>query len=250
MDEVLARLSEMSNQFVSLWKEVEELKEEKRARSRSPVRKSQSSSTLPTSYADAAGRSSLWSNGNPSERIDCLAQISFPTSDDEMEGENSAIDQLVEVSENTCKLLTDSCSQSMGSKSRKKTRSFFCLPKAPATQTPRLDHFMRTETPQASKSLDRDLVEVLVTPPVESSTMVCPTPFNVSGLATPPPSTGVFDICGKNVIKPTSSNVQHIKEGLKDQGLSEQATSLIVKSWRTKTNRSYDSLFKRWGSLV
>ena len=62
MDEVLARLSEMNDQFISLQKEVEELKEEKRARSRSPVRKSQSSSNLPISYADAAGRSSLWSS--------------------------------------------------------------------------------------------------------------------------------------------------------------------------------------------
>ncbi len=31
-----------------------------------------------------------------------------------------------------------------------------------------------------------------------------------------------------------------------NQGLSDQATSLIAKSWRTKTSQSYDSLFKRW----
>ena len=40
--------------------------------------------------------------------------------------------------------------------------------------------------------------------------------------------------------------MEHIWESLKNQGLSEQATSLIVKSWRTKTNKSYDSLFERW----
>ena len=30
------------------------------------------------------------------------------------------------------------------------------------------------------------------------------------------------------------------------QGLSDQATDLVLKSWRTKANRSYDSLFGRW----
>ena len=30
------------------------------------------------------------------------------------------------------------------------------------------------------------------------------------------------------------------------QQLSSQATELILKSWSTKTNKSYDSLFGRW----
>ena len=48
------------------------------------------------------------------------------------------------------------------------------------------------------------------------------------------------------VNKPTSGRMEHIRESLKSQGLSDQATSLIAKSWRTKTTQSYDSLFKRW----
>ena len=83
-------------------------------------------------------------------------------------------------------------------------------------------------------------------PPVEGSTMVCPTSVNVSGLAMLSSSTGAADTSGKNVIKPTSGRMEHIWESLKNQGLSEQATSLIVKSWRTKTNKYYDSLFERW----
>ena len=34
----------------------------------------------------------------------------------------------------------------------------------------------------------------------------------------------------------------------RDQKLSEEATSLMLKSWRTKTNRYYNSLFGKWHS--
>ena len=37
-------------------------------------------------------------------------------------------------------------------------------------------------------------------------------------------------------------------ERLSSQGLSRQAPELILKSWRTKTNKSYDSLFEQWNS--
>lgn len=40
--------------------------------------------------------------------------------------------------------------------------------------------------------------------------------------------------------------MEHLRKRLHGQGLSDQATELILKSWRTKTNRSYDSLFGRW----
>ena len=40
--------------------------------------------------------------------------------------------------------------------------------------------------------------------------------------------------------------MEHLREKLRDQQLSTQAAELILKSWRTKTNKSYDSLFGRW----
>ena len=87
----------------------------------------------------------------------------------------------------------------------------------------------------------------LSNPPMEGSALVCSPPINAGGLATPPASTGVADTSGGGIIKPTTSGrMEHIREGFRSQGLSEQATNLIAESWRSKTNKSYDSLFKRW----
>ena len=83
-------------------------------------------------------------------------------------------------------------------------------------------------------------------PLMEGPAMVCTTPIDVSGLATPSTSSKITDTSGRDVVKPTSGRMEHIRESLRSQGFSEQATSLIAKSWRTKTNQSYDSLFKRW----
>ena len=43
-----------------------------------------------------------------------------------------------------------------------------------------------------------------------------------------------------------TSRVEHLRESLSSQGLSGQATELILNSWRSKTSRSYYSLFRRW----
>ena len=40
----------------------------------------------------------------------------------------------------------------------------------------------------------------------------------------------------------------HLRKKFRDQNLSEEATALMLKSWRTKTNKSYDSLFGKWHS--
>ena len=44
----------------------------------------------------------------------------------------------------------------------------------------------------------------------------------------------------------SAGRVEHLRKRFRDQQLSTQATELILKSWRTKTNKSYDSLFGRW----
>ena len=86
---------------------------------------------------------SLWCSRDPSEKVDYSLPVYF--SDEVNDSE-----QLREVSEQTAKLLKVSCTQSVSNESRRKTQSAFYLPKVPATRTPRLDQFLRTEvTPQA-----------------------------------------------------------------------------------------------------
>ena len=80
-------------------------------------------------------------------------------------------------------------------------------------------------------------------PCLEGTAMVCPPPSDASRLATPPTYAINRDSHGTN---PTVSRMEHLRERLSCQGLSDQATDLVLKSWRTKTNRSYDSLFGRW----
>ena len=82
--------------------------------------------------------------------------------------------------------------------------------------------------------------------PLEIPTLVCPDSSNADRLATPSTTSAANNPSRGDVSKPTISRVEHIREGLRNQGLSEQATNLITSSWRTKTTQSYDSLFKRW----
>ena len=65
-----------------------------------------------------------------------------------------------------------------------------------------------------------------------------------SRLATPATQTGHGNRIGPN--NALTSRVEHLRERLDEQSLSSQATHLILSSWRTKTNKSYDSLFGRW----
>ena len=45
---------------------------------------------------------------------------------------------------------------------------------------------------------------------------------------------------------PTASRMAYLRERYRGQRLSEEATDLMLKSWRTKTNKSYDPLFTKW----
>ena len=57
--------------------------------------------------------------------------------------------------------------------------------------------------------------------------------------------------CGQQGPHAPTSSVSHMKylrKKFRDQNLSEEATALMLKSWRTKTNKSYDSLFDKWYS--
>ena len=81
-------------------------------------------------------------------------------------------------------------------------------------------------------------------PSVEDTTMVPPPTINVSGLATPATQAGHYNRVSTH--NAPTSRLEHLKERLSEQGLSGQAADLILKSWRTKTNKSYDSLFGQW----
>jgi len=42
------------------------------------------------------------------------------------------------------------------------------------------------------------------------------------------------------------SHMAYLRKRYRDQHLSEEATELMLKSWRSKTNKFYDSLFTKW----
>ena len=46
--------------------------------------------------------------------------------------------------------------------------------------------------------------------------------------------------------QPVLDTQEHLRQRYREQELSENATSLMLKSWRARTNRAYDSLFTRW----
>ena len=74
---------------------MDKLKEDSRARSRSPIRKPPSE---PRSDAEATSQR-LWSDRDPSERVDYSAPISFASDEEQEMGEESS--ELVDVSEQT-----------------------------------------------------------------------------------------------------------------------------------------------------
>ena len=79
---------------------------------------------------------------------------------------------------------------------------------------------------------------------LEDTAMVLPPTIVGSRLATPITQTDTqYRVSTHNA---TTSRVEHLRESLSSQGLSGQATELILNSWRSKTSRSYDSLFGRW----
>ena len=47
---------------------------------------------------------------------------------------------------------------------------------------------------------------------------------------------------------PSTSRMAYLRERYTSEKLSKDATALMLKSWRSNTNKSYDSLFGRWSS--
>ena len=81
-------------------------------------------------------------------------------------------------------------------------------------------------------------------PSLEDTAMVPSASVNVGGLAAPLTQAGGGNRVNINVTK--TGRLERLRERYSGQGFSEQATKLILSSWRAKTNKSYDSLFGRW----
>ena len=85
---------------------------------------------------------------------------------------------------------------------------------------------------------------------LEDPALVSSTPRDVNGLPTkggPSSNKGGSRTDATNN-GPTTSRMAHLRERYRSEKLSEEATTLLLKSTRVKTNRSYDSLFGKWHS--
>ena len=56
----------------------------------------------------------------------------------------------------------------------------------------------------------------------------------------------VMYVSGPICDAPTASCMAYLRERYRGQCLLEEATDLMLKSWRAKTNKSYCSLFTKW----
>ena len=83
---------------------------------------------------------------------------------------------------------------------------------------------------------------------LEDTAMVPTSSADVDCSATPDHSRSGDAEQRSTVSLSSASRMEYLRERYRDKELSEEATSLMLKSWRTKTNRSYDSLFGKWHS--
>ena len=74
--------------------------------------------------------------------------------------EEDNIEDLAEVSEETHRLLTDSCTRGVSSETRKRTRSRFKFPKVDATRSLKLDAVLKSVTSQSAQSADNELARL------------------------------------------------------------------------------------------
>ena len=74
--------------------------------------------------------------------------------------EEDNIEDLAEVSEETHRLLTDSCTRGVSSETRKRTRSHFKFPKVDATRSLKLDAVLKSVTSQSAQSADNELARL------------------------------------------------------------------------------------------
>ena len=74
--------------------------------------------------------------------------------------EEDGAEHVMEVSERTHQLLSDSCMRSLTNESRKRTRNWYNLPKVDTTRTPKLDPVIKTLASQQALSADKELARI------------------------------------------------------------------------------------------
>ena len=79
---------------------------------------------------------------------------------DSIYSDEDGAEHVLEVSEWTHRLLSDSCMRSLTNESRKHTRNRYNLPKVDATRTPKLDPVIKTLAPQQAQSADKELASI------------------------------------------------------------------------------------------
>ena len=96
------------------------------------------------------------------EVMDYTEDINFHDSgDEEVDRNPTGEDQkLCEVSEKTRVLLVQACSKRAPNSIRRKVRCPYPLPKVPATRTPQLDAFLKTEVSGGIKTADKELAKI------------------------------------------------------------------------------------------
>ena len=81
---------------------------------------------------------------------------------------------------------------------------------------------------------------------LEITTLVSSTPGD-GGVSSPPNQTSHHPGSRPTGITTApTSHLEYLRSHYRDQELSEEAMTLVLNSWRSKTNKSYNSLFWRW----
>ena len=88
---------------------------------------------------------------------DYSEHINFDGSDTEAQ---VGVSKLVEVSKETESLLREKCTSRLPNSERLKSRNNCALPKVPATKTPSLDGYLKSELSRATKAADKELATI------------------------------------------------------------------------------------------
>ena len=94
---------------------------------------------------------------DPWERLNYDSQVEW-SSDEEPEVPTES--SLMEVLEETKRFLEQKCTRGVANKVRRKTQSWYHLPKVAATKTPQLNPMMKVEASAGAKAYDKELVNI------------------------------------------------------------------------------------------
>ena len=123
------------------------------------VRELQKQVNPPAGATPAATRETHGSSHSSSSRWADLPVCPRSTTQSDSDEEDNGGDtgDLIEVSEETSKILTTSCTWSVTNEARKRTRKRHPLPKVTATKTPRLDPYLKSEISTGARAVDNEL---------------------------------------------------------------------------------------------